>query len=480
MLTLRFPSTASPTSPTEVSRVSDAALAVTEVRFDPDDEWQRIERAVDEADYESPAEFVREGALRLVDEVLDEDGRLECPHDDCDRTFPTRRKLRGHLGSSDHALDIPEGDFWCGYCGYGPNSWRGINAHHGSSDHDGDLVRLDEEPSREDLIAPGDVPDHKNPDLLKELYRRHDGNYSEMCRQHDFEVSPGRVRHYLIEFGIHEVTPQGEAEDGDGPRYRDREWLQERYNDADGNISEMHRNLEIDVPYRTLVKNIKRFDFHDPTDPPGKRHGKGGPKPSTEAEPDPKPDDQDDDEDQDDGTKQLEGLDHTDPEDLQAAFDEYDTISDAAEAFPEVTYATVRQRMIEHGIYTPESYDTGQDDATEADETETAEADDVGADRVDEDIQDEPVAEPEPEPDDPQAQLGVDDPAAVESFHNLDTPDWLDEASFYQAVDMADNVEKLGEVLGWEEYDRLKRMVELLGVDERLDECLADRRNMEA
>jgi len=182
----------------------------------------------------------------------------------------------------------------------------------------------------------------------------------------------------------------------------------------------------------------------------------------------------------DDDVDEFTGLDHTDPDDLQVAFDEYDTISDAAEAFPEVTYATVRQRMIEHGIYTPESYDTGQDDATEADETETAEADDVGADRVDEDIQDEPVAEPEPEPDDPQAQLGVDDPAAVESFHNLDTPDWLDEASFYQAVDMADNVEKLGEVLGWEEYDRLKRMVELLGVDERLDECLADRRNMEA
>jgi len=59
-------------------------------------------------------------------------------------SIPSRRKLRGHLGSSEHALDVPEGDFWCGYCGYGPTSWRGINAHHGSSDHDGDPVRLDE------------------------------------------------------------------------------------------------------------------------------------------------------------------------------------------------------------------------------------------------------------------------------------------------------------------------------------------------
>jgi len=113
------------------------------------EEWLDVDDSDDGAE-----DLIREATLRLLDDVLDEDGALECPHDDCDRTFPTRRKLRGHLGSSEHALDVPEGDFWCGYCGYGPTSWRGINAHHGSSDHDGDPVRLDEEPDREDLIAP--------------------------------------------------------------------------------------------------------------------------------------------------------------------------------------------------------------------------------------------------------------------------------------------------------------------------------------
>ena len=52
--------------------MSDAGSTITEVLFDSNDQRQRIERAVDEADYESTIKFVREGALRLVDEVLDE------------------------------------------------------------------------------------------------------------------------------------------------------------------------------------------------------------------------------------------------------------------------------------------------------------------------------------------------------------------------------------------------------------------------
>jgi len=232
---------------------------------------ERIERAVDEHDFEDLREFVQEATLRLVGELLDEGGRIECPHDDCDRTFATRRKLRGHLGSSEHALNVPDGDFWCGYCGYGPTSWRGVNAHHGASDHDGEVIRLDEEPDRSDLVDPEDVPDHKNPELLERLYKQHDGNYTAMCRDHDFEVTSGRVRHYLIEFGIHEVTPQGEAtERGDGPRYRDPEWLEEKYEAADRNVSEMHRQIDIEMPYRTLLKNLKRFDIHDPTESPGR------------------------------------------------------------------------------------------------------------------------------------------------------------------------------------------------------------------
>lgn len=412
----------------------------------------RVEYAVEESDFESAEDLVQEATARLVSEILDEDGPIECPHDDCEETFPTQRKLRGHLGSSEHALDVPEGDFWCGYCGYGPTSWRGVNAHHGSSDHDGEAVRLDEEPGRDDLLAPDDVPDHKNPELLERLYRKHGGSYTEMCRQHDFDVTDGRVRHYLIEFGIHEVTPHGELDDG--PVYRDREWLQERYDDADGNVSEMHRSLDIDVPYRTLLKNLNRFGIHDKTDPPGKRHGKGGPAPERQQSPS-----EDSGEDAVDEVE-PEPLDHDDQDDLLEAFEEHDTISDAADRFS-ASYATVRQRMIDHGIYTPDTYDAGDGDEGDTEEPSTGPTREPDPEPQPE-PQPEPVPEPAPEPTGPEAVLGIDDPEDVESFHDLDTPDWLDEASLYTAAEMADDVDELSEVLGWAEHEQLEVMVEVL------------------
>lgn len=142
--------------------------AAHQVRFDEDTET-RLDRAVDATDYETAEDLIREATLSLLGDVLDDEGPFECFHEDCDETFPTRRQRRGNLGSSEHALDVPEGDFWCGYCGYGPTNWRGVSSHHGSTEHEGDPVRLDEEPDREDLIAPDDVPDHKNPELLEEV-----------------------------------------------------------------------------------------------------------------------------------------------------------------------------------------------------------------------------------------------------------------------------------------------------------------------
>lgn len=399
-----------------MSNAADGAASTTrpgvdaghDVQFDEETE-ARLDRAVDETDFDGAEDLIREATLRLLDDVLDEDGALECPHDDCDRTFPTRRKLRGHLGSSEHALDVPEGDFWCGYCGYGPTSWRGINAHHGSSDHDGDPVRLDEEPDREDLIAPDDVPDHKNPELLEELYHRHDGNYSEMCRQHDFEVSPGRVRHYLIEFGIHDVTPQGEAEDGDGPLYRDREWLQERYDAADGNISEMHRRIEedgeLDVPYRTLVKNLKSLGIHDPTESPGRSQ----------------------------------------------AWEQRDEVEeDGADEATETTEAAE----------TTETSETTSTSETEADQEATPEP------HPEPDQEDGAEDDVDDEADRVAAVIDVDDPADATEFEDLATPDWLAEASFHVALDMSDDAEEFAGNLGWGDPKDLQLMVEVLGLED--------------
>jgi len=80
-------------------------------------EWVLVERAAEKGKYGSSDELVREGVLRLVDEVLDEEDHLECPVDECDATFFTERQLNGHLGSSDHARNVKDGEFWCGRCG---------------------------------------------------------------------------------------------------------------------------------------------------------------------------------------------------------------------------------------------------------------------------------------------------------------------------------------------------------------------------
>lgn len=56
----------------------------------------------------------------------------------------------------------------------------------------------------------------------------------------------------------------------------------------------------------------------------------------------------------------------------------------------------------------------------------------------------------------------------VESFEDLATPDWLDEASFYQAVDMSEDVGELQEVLGWDDQARVETLVEVLDLEEEI------------
>jgi hypothetical protein len=365
------------------------------IRFQSD-AWERVERAAEVAGVDDPKEFVREGALRFVDETIDEDGQLECPHNDCDRTFATIRQRRGHLGNV-HTDVFPEGDYWCGYCGYGPTTWRGVNAHHGSTDHEGDPIRLESEPDEEDLIAPDDVPDHKDPDQLAELYEEYDGSYTEMCRNHDFDVGPGRVRHYLVEFGIHEVTPQGEAEDGE-PVYRDPEWAQERYDEAGGNISEMHRQAQQDgyeIPYRTLLKNLKRFDIHDPES-------------------------------------------HVDDDDSEGVFECH-----------ECDYETDSERGLK--IHISRSHDSAdesdEDDLTATDENESE------------------VSESQPHS---ETQVADVDGGDQERTYEDVAPEWLDEASFWQAVEMADDLEGFGDVLGWEDYEVLDELIQVTNAGEDL------------
>lgn len=233
------------------------------------DELKRLRLAAEHDGAADLQSFVQDAALEAAADVLDEDGPYDCPRDGCDEAFPTWRKLVGHLGSPAHALQDDD-EAWCGRCGFGPTTAQGVRAHHGSSDtHDGSPVLLASEPDQEDLVDPVDVPDHKNSELLAELYEEHDGSYTAMCRAHDFDVNPGRVRHYLVKFGIHEVTPHGTGDDT--PDYRDRDQLADLYAEHDGNISAMHRTMQADdelpdVPYRTLTKWLRKLEIHDPAE----------------------------------------------------------------------------------------------------------------------------------------------------------------------------------------------------------------------
>lgn len=65
----------------------------------------------------------------------------------------------------------------------------------------------------------------------------------------------------------------------------------------------------------------------------------------------------------------AEILDHDDFDDLQRAFEDYDTIKEAAKHF-ELGYGAVRQRMIDAGVYEPRTYQTRKEvNHPEADDT---------------------------------------------------------------------------------------------------------------
>lgn len=379
-----------------------------------DQEARRIEQAAAAQDYADATAFVRDAVLEAVDEVLDEDGPFECPHEDCDATFPTERQRLGHLGSDAHGLDVPDGEFWCGYCGDGPFSWRGVNAHHGSSSgHDGEPIRLDEEPTDEDLVGVDDLPDHKNATLLEELYDRYD-SISELCRQHDFDVGQGTVRTWLIKFDIHEVTPHSgstaqsepaeSAVDGDLPVYRDASRMRDLYEEHDGNLSAIARSLD-GVSYSNVRTWTKKLGIHDPDAPAPPQMPDVGPEPD------------------DYGDEDAADEPPTDDEDVDAPADESDP----------------------------------------SDTEDISETDDPGPsprDQLVEEISPERLNAVAP---------GVD-PQSEVSFADLGTPDWMVEASFYVALDIAATPEEFAEKLGWGNAEDLALMVALLDDLEEFDE----------
>lgn len=64
----------------------------------------------------------------------------------------------------------------------------------------------------------------------------------------------------------------------------------------------------------------------------------------------------------------------------------------------------------------------------------------------------------------------TDEDSATEpaEWADVHTPDWLDEASFYAALDESDDVEDLARTLGWEDGNEVADAVEQLDVADRL------------
>ena len=72
--------------------------------------------------------------------------------------------------------------------------------------------------------------------------------------------------------------------------------------------------------------------------------------------------------------------------------------------------------------------------------------------------------------DEAEAETAPDD----KRFEDADTPDWLDEGSWNAAIQMADDVDGLVQVLGWTDRKSIEALVEELGVGDRLGGDSAD------
>jgi len=68
----------------------------------------------------------------------------------------------------------------------------------------------------------------------------------------------------------------------------------------------------------------------------------------------------------------------------------------------------------------------------------------------------------------PDATGGVPEDTALESEFDDLAPEWLDEASYYNAVELSEDLEDLADTLGWDDRDQLAALVKATGVDKDL------------
>ncbi|UPV76312.1 hypothetical protein M0R89_19305 (plasmid) [Halorussus limi] len=107
-------------------------------------------------------------------------------------------------------------------------------------------------------------PPYKDPERLAEVYDS-ESTFPEMRDELGVDVTPKTVRHYMVEYGIHdpETLPPSHDDDGSKPTYKDPERLAEVY-DSERTFPEMRDELGVDVTPKTVRHYMVKYGIHDP------------------------------------------------------------------------------------------------------------------------------------------------------------------------------------------------------------------------
>jgi hypothetical protein len=210
---------------------------------------------------------------------------------------------------------------------------------------------------------------------------------------------------------------------GTQPDHQNPELLKALYEDHDGNITELYRSHDFDASISTVRRRLQKYDIHEP---------------QTYVT----------DEEQDEIPP------YRDPDVLEPLYQKYDgNVSDVHRNLVEehdvdVTYSTVGNWIDKLDIRESSALKSVKEHAADeasADVDDQADADDT--------------------PDIIEDVISVDDVSDAESFGDLETPDWLDEGSFYVAAEMSEDIDDLADTLGWNEFEHLEVMVGVLDVN---------------
>jgi len=107
-----------------------------------------------------------------------------------------------------------------------------------------------------------DRPAYKDPEQLAAVYDA-DRTFPEMRDELGVDVTPKTVRHYMVEYGIHDPETLPSDDDGPTPAYKDPEQLAAVY-DAERTFPEMRDELDADVTAKTVRHYMVEYGIHDP------------------------------------------------------------------------------------------------------------------------------------------------------------------------------------------------------------------------